>query len=57
MKGIQDVVKLVNDLRNHVDLTSAKHRSDMELLDQIKVRFSDYEKMEKKNKNYEVVED
>ena len=57
VKGIQEIVALVNDLKIEIDLTSKKHNSDIDLLAQIKSRFSDYEKMEKKNNINKSLED
>ncbi len=47
VKGIQDVVTIVGDAKKHVDLATEKHRSDIELISQLKVRFNEVGSMEK----------
>ncbi len=48
VKGIQGIVKTVQDTKRSVDSASEKHKSDLQLLSRLKTRFSDTEEMEKK---------
>lgn len=57
VKGIQEIVAIVNNVKDDIDIASQKHISDLSLLTQIKSRFSEYEKMEKKNKIDEIDKD
>lgn len=40
VKGIQDVVTIVSDARKQIESATEKHRSDIELINQLKVRFN-----------------
>lgn len=47
VRGIQDVVTIVGDAKSQVDLATEKHRSDIELINQLKTRFSQFDNVEK----------
>lgn len=53
IKGIQDIVKTVTNVRDKVSSATEKHNSDLQLLQRLRTRFSDSEKIEKKTRYVE----
>ena len=48
VKGIQSITTSISDVRMQIANATQKHMSDLQLLRDLKSRFSDYEIMEKK---------